>query len=111
MLISFIVVLLNFFLIQIFASTFYVIYFLALLSYIYLFSFKSNILYLSIIMVCAFYLKYYFDENIYDFYIWTDIGFKFFYVDDTLVYTLSFLHLLFLLLVSYNKNLKKMSYN
>ena len=111
MFIAFMVVLVNFFLIQVFASTYYVVYFLVLLLYIYFFSFKSNVLYSTIIIICAFCIKYYFDEYIYDFYVWIDYSFKFFYIDDILLYALSFLHLLFLYLVSSYGNLKKMSYN
>jgi len=111
MFVAFVIVLSNLFLIQIFASTYYGIYFLALLFYIYLFSFKSNVLYATIIMVSSFFLSYYFDEYIFDFFIWIDYSFKFFYIDSMLLYTLSFLHLLFLFLVSSNENLKKVRYN
>ncbi len=111
MFIAIVVVLFNFILIQIFASTYYGIYFLALLLYLYFFSFKSNILYIIIITMCVFFFKYYFDEDIYDIYIWIDSSIKFFYIDEILLFTLTFLHILFLFLVSSYENLKKMSYN
>ena len=111
MFISFIVVICNFFLIQIFASTYYVLYFFGLLLYIYLFSFKNNILCITVIMIFVFCLKYYFDEDIYDFYILIDYKIEFFYIDEILLYTLSILHILFLFFVSSYENLKKMSYN
>ncbi len=108
---SFLAVVFNFILIQIFASTYYIVYFLALLIYIYVFSFKGNIRYAIIIMISFFAFRYYFDEDIYDFFIWIDYGFNFIYIDDVLLYTLSFLHLLFLFFLSSYENLKKMSYN
>ena len=105
------VVVFNFLLVQIFASTYYIVYFLVLLIYIYLFSFKVNLLYATIIMIFAFALKHYLNEAIYDFYLWIDYSLNFFYIDDTVVYVLSFFHFFVLLLLSPYENLKKMSYN
>jgi len=111
MLLDLALVLSNFCLIQIFATTHYIGYFFALVIYIYFFNNRVNLLHSTIFIIMSFVLIEYLDEEIYDLYLFMNYDFKLFYIDDLIVYILSFLHIFILLLISKYDSLKKMSYN
>jgi hypothetical protein len=111
MLYSFLIAILNFVLIEIFASAYYFLYFIALLVYIYFFNFKINIYQITSIVLCFFVAFYYLDQYIFEFFLYFEIYNYYIHIDKELIAVLTTTHIILLKYVSYYFDLKKMGYN
>jgi len=99
--------LLHYFLLQLFVSSLYLVYFLLLFFHLYLLSKYPQIL----VQKTVFYLVYwlflysgyiYIEDSLYDIYIDYDFTFVTHYMSNTIVFSLSAIHLLILFLLGYN---------
>ncbi len=96
-------------LVELFAATLYFVYFLTLFATIYLLNLKrlflSNkiLLLLFTYMSGVFFLLKYFEDNIYDLYIDTNITFELSYISFEVCCTLTVIHIFILFLLGYNK--------
>ena len=107
------VLFINFLLIELFASKYYILYFLFLsIFYLYLstLSFSKYFAFIYIfIMLLIMQLYKFFDDDIFDLKIYIGLDFNFVYIDELVVYILIFLQLLIFIVISKNLgyNVKK----
>ena len=108
---NFFAAVLNFLLMEIFASSNYIIYFLFFIAYLYFFNKKIK-LYKVVLYVVLIYMSIIlFNENIFEFFLYLEIYKYYIYIDANTGYILSFIHMVLLGYVSYYFDLKKMGYN
>ncbi len=96
-------------LLELFASTYYLFYFIILFTILYILNqkklFLSNktLLIMVVYMTALFYIFKYFDDNLYDLYIDTNMTFELSYLSFEVCCILTVIHIFILFLLGYNR--------
>ncbi len=96
-------------LLELFASTYYLFYFIILFTILYILNqkklFLSNktLLIMVVYMTSLFYIFKYFDDNLYDLYIDTNMTFELSYLSYEVCCILTVIHIFILFLLGYNR--------
>ena len=96
-------------LVELFASTYYLFYFFSLSAVLYILNqkklFLSNkMLFITVIYVATLYFVFkYFDDNLYDLYIDTNMTFELSYISFEVCCVLTVIHIFILFLLGYNR--------
>lgn len=111
MLFSLIIVFLNFTLIEIFACEYYFLYFLMLLFYIYFLNSKVNVYRDFSVVILVYSAMNIFDDTMFELFLKLEIYKYYIFVEDEVIFLLSFVHIFLLKYLSYYFDLKKLGYN
>lgn len=111
MLYSFLIAISNFILIEIFATTYYFLYFIALLISLYIFNFKIKTYQVVLFILCLYIAFNFLEEYIFEFFLYFNIFNYYIYLEQQTAIVLSAIHIILLKYVSYYFDLKKMGYN
>ena len=97
-------------LLELFASTYYLFYFIILFTILYILNqkklFLSNkiLLIMVVYMTALFYIFKYIDENLYDLYIDTNMTFELSYISYEVCCVLTVIHIFILFFLGYNRD-------
>jgi len=107
----FLIVTFNFLLIEIFAASYYFIYFVFLVLYIFFFNTNTNYYIVTTVLALVTATIYFLQNYIFEFFLYFGIFKYYIYVEIEIFVALSIIHIVLLKYVSYYFDLKKMGYN